>query len=65
MPRDDRARAIGLLAACGALWSTAGVLIQFVDWNAGAIWSVRCGIAAFALYAIRRPSLAGSSWSVP
>jgi drug/metabolite transporter (DMT)-like permease len=46
-----------LLALCGLLWSTAGVLIKFVDWNAAAIWSARSAIAAIALWAIRRPSL--------
>jgi drug/metabolite transporter (DMT)-like permease len=54
-----RERALALLALCGLLWSTAGVLIKLVDWNPGAIWSARCGIAAAALYAIRRPSLVG------
>ncbi len=45
-----------LLLACGLFWSTAGVLIKFVDWHPGAIWSARCAIAAVLLYAIRRPS---------
>jgi drug/metabolite transporter (DMT)-like permease len=35
------------------------VLIKLIDWPPGAIWSARCAIAAAALYAIRRPSLAG------
>jgi drug/metabolite transporter (DMT)-like permease len=48
-----------LLALCGALWSSAGVLIKLIDWPPGAIWSARCAIAAAVLYAIRRPSLAG------
>jgi drug/metabolite transporter (DMT)-like permease len=56
-PRDHE-RALVLLALCGLLWSTAGVLIKLVDWNAAAIWSARSAIAATALYAIRRPSLA-------
>jgi drug/metabolite transporter (DMT)-like permease len=34
------------------------VLIKLVDWPPGAIWSARCAIAAAALYAVRRPSLA-------
>lgn len=53
----DHERALVLLALCGLLWSTAGVLIKLVVWNAAAIWSARCAIAASALYAIRRPSL--------
>jgi drug/metabolite transporter (DMT)-like permease len=52
----DHQRAIALLALCGLLWSTAGVLIKLVDWNVGAIWSVRSAIAAAALWAIGRPS---------
>lgn len=35
------------------------MLIKLVDWNPGAIWSVRCAIAALALYAVRRPVLRG------
>ncbi len=50
-------RALVLLATCGLCWSTAGVLIKLVAWHPLAIWSVRGGIAALALYAIRRPSL--------
>jgi drug/metabolite transporter (DMT)-like permease len=58
-PRDEHARrrALVLLVLCGALWSSAGVLIKLIDWPPGAIWSARCAIAAAALYAIRRPSL--------
>jgi drug/metabolite transporter (DMT)-like permease len=60
-PRDDpaRRRALVLLALCGVLWSSAGVLIKLVEWPPGAIWSARCAIAAATLYAFRRPSLAG------
>jgi drug/metabolite transporter (DMT)-like permease len=54
----DRERALILLAVCGLLWSTAGVLIKLVDWNAAAIWSARSAIAAAALWAIGRPSFA-------
>lgn len=54
----DHERALALLALCGVLWSTAGVLIKLVDWNVAAIWSARSAIAALALWAIRRPSLA-------
>jgi drug/metabolite transporter (DMT)-like permease len=59
-PRDEHARrrALVLLALCGALWSSAGVLIKLIDWPPGAIWSARCAIAAAVLYAVRRPSLA-------
>ncbi len=52
----EHRRALGLLLLCGLFWSTAGVLIKFVDWHPGAIWSARCAIAAVLLYAIRRPS---------
>ena len=55
--RDHR-RALLLLAFCGVLWSTAGVLIKLVDWNVGAIWGTRSAISAAALWAICRPSLA-------
>jgi drug/metabolite transporter (DMT)-like permease len=57
-PRAHR-RALALLAVCGVLWSTAGVLIVLVAWPPGAIWSARSAIAAALLYAIRRPSLRG------
>lgn len=50
-------KAVFLLVLCGLFWSTGGLLIKFVDWHPAAIWSVRSGIAAAALYAIRRPSL--------
>ena len=51
-------RALVMLAMCGVFWSTAGVLIKLVDWNAGAIWSTRSAIAATALWLWRRPSFA-------
>jgi drug/metabolite transporter (DMT)-like permease len=59
-PRDHE-RALALLVLCGALWSTAGVLIKLVDWNPAAIWSARGAIAAITLWAVRRPGLAGIS----
>jgi len=46
---------------CGVLWSTAGALFKLIDWNVGAIWSVRSAIAATALWLIRRPSFRGIS----
>jgi len=52
-------RALFLLALCGVLWSTGGVLIKLVSWHPLAIWSARSAIAAIALYAVRRPSLRG------
>jgi drug/metabolite transporter (DMT)-like permease len=52
-------RALVLLAACGVLWSTGGLLIKLVDANPGAIWSARSAIAAATLFAVRRPSLRG------
>jgi drug/metabolite transporter (DMT)-like permease len=63
---DPHRRALALLALCGLLWSTAGALIKLVDWHPGAIWSARSAIAAFVLYAVRRPSLvriAPAEWS--
>ena len=54
----DHQRALVLLALCGLFWSTAGLLIKLVDWNVGAIWSVRSAIAAAALWAVHRPSFA-------
>lgn len=53
--RDHR-RALLLLALCGLLWSTAGLLIKFVDWNALAIWSARSAIATATIWVVRRPS---------
>src|ERR1044071_6819238 len=55
--RDHR-QAVALLALCAVLWSSAGVLIKLVDWNAGAIWSTRSAIAATVLWLWRRPSVA-------
>jgi drug/metabolite transporter (DMT)-like permease len=52
-------RALVMLALCGILWSTGGVLITFVDWHPGAIWATRSAFAAVMLYAVRRPSFRG------
>ena len=54
----DHRRALLLLALCGLLWSTAGLLLKLVDWNVLAIWSARSAIAAAGLWAVRRPSFA-------
>lgn len=59
MQSEPHRRAIMMLVLCGLFWSSAGVLIKFVDWNAIAIWSARSAIAALTLYAVRRPSLRG------
>jgi len=59
VPRDaarDHRQALVLLALCGLFWSTGGLLVKLVDWNAAAIWSARGAIAAAALWAVRRPS---------
>lgn len=63
--RTDHATALALLAACGVLWSSAGVLIKLVTWHPLAIWSIRCAIAGGALALIARPSwkgLTGAEW---
>jgi drug/metabolite transporter (DMT)-like permease len=59
VPGSMHRRALLLLALCGVLWSTGGVLIKLVTWHPLAIWSARSAIAAIALYAVRRPSLRG------
>lgn len=56
-PTAAHRRAIALLAFCGLLWSTGGLLIKLVDWHPLAIWSARSAIAAAALWLVRRPSL--------
>ncbi|NVB77454.1 MAG: EamA/RhaT family transporter, partial [Kofleriaceae bacterium] len=55
----EHRRALMLLALCGVLWSTGGVLIKLVDWSPGAIWSARSAFAALLLYSVRRPSFRG------
>jgi drug/metabolite transporter (DMT)-like permease len=57
--RTDHGTALVLLAACGILWSSAGVLIKLVTWHPLAIWSVRCAIAGATLQLIARPSWRG------
>lgn len=52
-------RALLLLALCGLLWSTGGLLIKFVDWHPIAIWSARSAFCALLLWLVRRPSLRG------
>lgn len=56
-PLAAHRRALALLAFCGLLWSTGGVLIKLVHWHPLAIWSARSAIAAAALYLVRRPDL--------
>lgn len=58
-PAAAHRRAIALLAACGVLWSTGGLLIKLVDWHPLAIWSARSAIAAGTLWLLRRPGLRG------
>ena len=57
--RSEHRRALLLLAACGLLWSTGGLLIKLVDWHPIAIWSARSALAALLLWIVRRPSLRG------
>jgi drug/metabolite transporter (DMT)-like permease len=58
-PTAAHRQAIALLALCGLLWSTGGVLIKLVDWHPLAIWSARSAIAAALLWLVRRPDLRG------
>ena len=57
--RSEHRRALLLLAVCGLLWSTGGLLIKFVHWHPIAIWSARSAFAALLLWVARRPSLRG------
>ena len=59
--RAGRRRAAIALVGCGALFSTAGALLGFIDWPPGAIWCVRSAIVAVALTVIKRPSWRGLS----
>lgn len=45
-------RGIVYLALCAVLWSTAGVLIKLIDWNALVIGGFRSGIAALVLWLV-------------
>ncbi|HWU89214.1 MAG TPA: DMT family transporter [Kofleriaceae bacterium] len=65
-PTTAHRRAIALLAFCGLLWSTGGLLIKLVDWHPLAIWSARSAITAAVLWLARRPSLrriTGGEWA--
>lgn len=59
--RAEHRRALLILALCGLLWSTGGLLIKFVQWHPIAIWSVRSAFAALLLWIVRRPPLRGIS----
>lgn len=49
--------AVGALALCALLWSTAGFLIKLVDWDPFAIAGGRSLVAVFVMLAfVRRPS---------
>jgi len=41
MTRQAHRRALVMLALCGVLWSTGGVLIKLVTWHPLAIWCAR------------------------
>jgi len=47
-----RQKAVGLLILTGVLWSTGGLLIKWVEWNAPAIAGMRSAIAAVFLFAV-------------
>jgi len=52
----DRRRAVGYLLLTVVLWSTSGLLIKLLPWNALAISGTRSGIAALLIWAyLRRP----------
>ncbi len=50
----EHIRAIGLLALTALLWSTGGVLVKWIQWNAPAIAGSRCLLAAGVLLPILR-----------
>ena len=47
---SDTAKGMLSVAACAILWSTAGVLIKLIPWNAMVIGSARSAIAAIVLW---------------
>lgn len=49
----ERQKAVGLLLLTAVLWSTGGVFIKWVDWNALAIAGVRSTIAAVFFLTVR------------
>jgi len=54
-------QAVGMALAAGILWSTAGLLIKWVEWNPLAISGARSAIAALVLLLVlRRPRI---NWS--
>jgi drug/metabolite transporter (DMT)-like permease len=57
--RAEHRRALLILALCGLLWSTGGLLIKLVEWHPIAIWSVRSAFCALLLWVVRRPPLRG------
>lgn len=60
-PEELRRRAILALVLTAAAWSTSGILIKLVDWNAIAITGVRSLISGLVLLTyLRRPRL---TWS--
>lgn len=48
-------KAVGLLLICASLWSSAGVLIKFIDWPPLAVAGGRGLIAGLFLLAVHRP----------
>ena len=52
----ERSRALGALIITALLWSSGGVVIKWVPWNALAICGVRGVIAAMSIWLVlRRP----------
>jgi drug/metabolite transporter (DMT)-like permease len=60
---SQRPQGIAAVAACAFLWSTSGLFIKLVPWNALAIAGVRSLVGGLLMLAwLRRPRL---TWSLP
>ena len=56
MAPTQRTKALGALVLCALLWSTSGLVIKLISWNALAIAGVRSGIAGIVMLVyLRRP----------
>ena len=59
LPDKDRLAGPGAILACAMLWSTSGLFIRLIDWHPMLIAGSRSFIAAFVLWALRRPLSGG------